>query len=101
MRKSISVICCVRLTLLSYLFLTGCQSNESQSSTNEKPSLTAPAPEMTARPAPPALAAQANSVIRIKAGSSTSITDSSGNVWLPDQSFDGGDPIDRDPSTAI
>lgn len=28
-------------------------------------------------------------------------TDSLANVWLPDQGFDGGDIIDRDPSTVI
>lgn len=92
---------CASLALLSYSFLTGCQSNESQSSANEKPSLAAVAPEMTPQPAPPAVAAPVNSVIRIKAGSSTPITDSSGNVWLPDQGFDGGDTIDRDPDTVI
>ena len=29
------------------------------------------------------------------------MTDSSGNVWLPEQGFEGGATIDRDPSTAI
>ena len=40
-------------------------------------------------------------VVRIKAGLSAQFTDSSGNVWLADQGFDGGDTIERDPGTAI
>ena len=39
--------------------------------------------------------------IRIKAGQSTPFTDSSGNVWLAEQGFEGGSTIDRDASTAI
>ena len=39
--------------------------------------------------------------LRIKAGQSTPFTDSSGNVWLPEQGFEGGATIDRDPATAI
>lgn len=101
MKKSFPVLLCIGVALLSYLFLTGCQSNERQVSTNEKPSLAVAAPEMAAPPAPPVVAMPANSVIRIKAGSSTPVTDSSGNVWLPDQGFDGGDTIDRDPTTEI
>ena len=106
MKKSISVFCCVCLTSLSCLFLMGCQSNKSQASINEKPSMAASAPEMTAQPAPPAQPAQpvvvapANSVFRIKAGSTDPVTDSSGNVWLPDQGFDGGDVDDR-PDTVV
>jgi xylan 1,4-beta-xylosidase len=34
--------------------------------------------------------------IRINAGSPTPFTDSTGNVWLPDQGFDGGSVIDRE-----
>ena len=33
--------------------------------------------------------------LRIKAGASQKITDSSGNVWLPEQGFNGGDIVDR------
>jgi len=39
--------------------------------------------------------------LRIKAGLTTPFTDSSGNVWQPDQGFEGGDIIERDPETAI
>ncbi len=100
MNKSNSVFRCVRLALLGCLILTGCQSNKRQSSANEKPPLAA-ATEMTVPAAPPVVAMPANSVVRIKAGAPAPFTDSSGNVWLPDQGFDGGDIIDRDPDTAI
>ncbi len=39
--------------------------------------------------------------LRIKAGLFEPFTDSSGNVWLPEQGFEGGGTIDRDPSTVI
>jgi hypothetical protein len=39
--------------------------------------------------------------VRIKAGAFTPFTDSSGNVWLPDQGFTGGDTISRDATTKI
>jgi enterochelin esterase-like enzyme len=45
--------------------------------------------------------APAAKIIRIKAGQSTPFTDSSGNVWLPDQGFEGGETIARDPETKI
>jgi enterochelin esterase family protein len=38
--------------------------------------------------------------IRINAGSAKSYTDANGNVWLPDQGFEGGDVIER-PDLAI
>ncbi|MEN6306176.1 MAG: alpha/beta hydrolase-fold protein, partial [Anaerohalosphaeraceae bacterium] len=49
----------------------------------------------TASPTP------AGPIIRIKAGQSTPFTDSSGNVWQPDQGCEGGATIDRDPATEI
>ena len=61
------------------------------------PAVATPPPTPSAAPAPPVN----ESVVRIKAGVSTPFTDSSGNVWQPDQGFDGGDVISRDPGTAI
>jgi alpha-N-arabinofuranosidase len=40
-------------------------------------------------------------VLRVKAGATTPYTDSEGNVWQPDQGFDGGDTDDHDASTVI
>jgi hypothetical protein len=59
------------------------------------------APPATAAPAQVAATATATAVpaiattIRIKAGSTTPFKDSSGNIWLPDQGFDGGDTVER------
>jgi enterochelin esterase-like enzyme len=39
--------------------------------------------------------------VRIKAGLFEPFTDSSGQVWLPEQGFEGGATIERDPSTVI
>jgi hypothetical protein len=52
------------------------------------------APAAAAAPvtAPPAVAM---APVRIKAGVSAPVTDSAGNVWLPDQGFEGGDVVDR------
>ena len=36
-----------------------------------------------------------SSTIRVKAGAATPFKDSSGNVWLADQGFDGGDTVER------
>jgi len=43
----------------------------------------------------------AGPTIRIKAGATASYTDSSGNVWLPDQGFVDGDVVDRDNDVQI
>lgn len=43
--------------------------------------------------------ASAAKILRIKAGQTTSFTDSNGNVWLPEQGFEGGDIIEHDDAT--
>jgi hypothetical protein len=45
--------------------------------------------------------AATKSVIRIKAGAEQPVKDELGNVWQPDQGFEGGDVISRDPTLAI
>jgi hypothetical protein len=90
-----TVLACAALCLLG--FVSGCQTQEHSS----------PQPSAAVQPAPPApapIASQpkpAQRVVRIKAGLSSPFTDSSGKVWQPDQGFDGGEVIDRDPGTAI
>ena len=99
MRNLLSQTICAGAAACLLTFVTGCQS-KSQSSGQ-------PAPVTMQTPAPPAAAAPAaapattRAVIRIKAGSSSPFTDSSGNVWQAEQGFSGGDVIDRDPSTSI
>jgi hypothetical protein len=80
--------------------VTGCQSNDhgsTQTSAQPAPALATPPATPSMAPAP----AATKSVVRIKAGVSAAFTDSSGNVWQPDQGFDGGDVVERDASTAI
>ena len=60
-----------------------------------------PASAQPAGEASAATPAPAAKTLRIKAGQSTPFTDSSGNVWLAEQGFEGGATIDRDPGTAI
>ena len=59
------------------------------------------APVAVAPAAPVAAAVAAPAILRIKAGQSTPFKDSSGNVWLAEQGFKGGEVISRDASTAI
>lgn len=85
------------LAALAALLNTGCQS--------DKPSACCqPSATIVAAPAPvPAAALLATAVaptmekkiVRIKAGVSSPVTDSAGNVWLADQGFEGGDTIER------
>jgi hypothetical protein len=98
MHKAISCIRCVFWAALLVCFtLTGC-SNQRTNAQNIPPTNVAPpmtvTNELVATP-------QTNTVVRIKAGLSSSFTDSNGNTWLPDQGFEGGETIDRDPSTSI
>jgi hypothetical protein len=97
--------------LLAALLPLGCQSSKTQTTSTPaetpKPAAAPAAPAAAATPAPaaapapaePAKAAESTSAapgaIRIKAGSSSSMTDSSGNTWLADQGFDGGDVVGR------
>ena len=48
-----------------------------------------------------AVTASPAKIIRIKAGRSTPFTDANGNVWLPEQGFEGGATVEHDASLAI
>ena len=65
----------------------------------DQPVVSVPARNAAASNAVPS--APAAGTVRIKAGLFEPFTDSSGNVWLPDQGFEGGATIDRDSSTVI
>ena len=74
--------------------LGGCQSHKAASEANNP----APASTATAAPAKPAESQKPKAVlptIRINAGSAVAFTDNSGNAWLADQGFVGGDVIER------
>jgi hypothetical protein len=93
---------CASFGLLA--FVTGCQSDNhgsTQAAAHPASAEAAPPAASTATRAVAPAAAATQSVVRVKAGVSAAFTDSSGNVWQPDQGFEGGDVIERDASTAI
>jgi len=108
--------CVPFISAVAALLLVGCQSAKDKSCCKaacamSKPALAAtaptaavPTPAATA-PAPavavPAAPVAAGLPIRIKAGATAPYTDSSGNVWLPDQGFVDGDVVDRDNDAQI
>jgi endoglucanase len=94
MRNILTQTICVCATVGMFTFVTGCQTN------NQGSAQSAPAAATVQAPAAPVVT-PVEGVVRIKAGSSAPFKDSSGNVWLAEQGFDGGDVIERDASTAI
>jgi hypothetical protein len=86
------------ISALAAFLLVGCKTNSVQPctkttvTTTTVPVVVAPAPAVAApAPAAPAAPIPAGSAIRIDAGATAPYTDSSGNVWLADQGFEGGD----------
>ena len=113
MRKFLSLALGMGMPVIVSVLLSGCQSGHEQTpSAAAQPSATtqssaaASAPAAPAQPvaaakpvqvasaAPVAIPATATT-IRIKAGGTTPFKDSSGNIWQPDQGFDGGDTVER------
>ena len=72
--------------------LVGCKTGQNEYGHTPTAAVVAPAPGV---PAPAVTVPVRPSVIRIKAGVSASCTDSSGNTWLADQGFKGGDVVGR------
>jgi endoglucanase len=85
--NNLTSICAVGLALA----LTGCKSTTTNCTAKCEP-VAVIAPVV---PSAPAAAVEKPSIIRIKAGASSPVTDAAGNVWLADQGFEGGDVIDR------
>jgi len=82
------------------LVLTGCQSHKTQTATIASPSISVTQPAVATTSVPVAAPAASvtpvsQTVVRIKAGASSTFTDASGNVWAADQGFSGGDTIER------
>ena len=98
MRNILTQTLSVCATVGVLTFVTGCQSSDHGS----KPASAQPVPVASTPPAttpsvaPAPAPAAKKSVVRIKAGVSTPFTDSSGNVWLAEQGFEGGDVIERE-----
>jgi len=101
---------------LAVVLTWGCQSAKEQTAANTKSSATAapatqtPAPTPAAAPTQPATPAPAAAApaaptppavsvtppVRIKAGVTEQMTDSEGNVWLPDQGFADGETYEAE-----
>jgi hypothetical protein len=102
MRNILTQILTIGTTACVLTFATGCQSEKhesSQASAQPAPVVATPTPAPASSVAPVPSATQ--SVVRIKAGSTTPFTDSRGNVWQAETGFEGGDVIERDASTEI
>ena len=84
-----TIFCCAAAGLMA--FATGCQTSDPGSaSVAAQPSVM----QQAAAPAP-AVSQPARSAIRVNAGASASYTDSTGNIWLAEKGFDGGDVVER------
>jgi hypothetical protein len=88
------------------VLIAGCQSSKTPAPTSAVAPTIAPAAAATsAAPAAAATAASAAGAalppVHIKAGLSTSLTDSDGVVWIADQGFADGDTIERDADLPI
>lgn len=77
---------------IPFFLLVGCQSGQTQSG-QKTVAMATVAPSAPVAPAKPDVIAPV--AIRIDAGSPTNFTDSSGNVWLADQGFTGGEIVTR------
>jgi hypothetical protein len=86
---------------LCSVLATGCRTENRDAPAAKESAAETAAPELTGPLAPPAVTAPGNTIFRVKAGLDQSYTDSAGNVWLPDQGFEGGDVVERDPDTAM
>jgi hypothetical protein len=104
MNRNFRPLCWPLTLVFSLLWLAGCQTDQKTAVTPaQPPAITAPVaaatpvPEAaaTAVPAADASPIELKPPVRIKAGTTTAVTDSSGQAWLPDQGFEGGDVVDR------
>jgi hypothetical protein len=101
MRNKTSIIlspCSLFVSMLTVVLLAGCTSAGKTGGSKQTASAAPGAPVATtppSAPVKPAEVAPVNPVIRINAGTDATFTDSSGNVWLSDRGFDGGDVVTR------
>ena len=77
------------LVAATFLLATGCQSDKTSA---PAPAVAAAIPAASTPATPLAIGQKA---VRIKAGLSSPVTDSAGNVWLADQGFEGGETVER------
>ncbi len=82
------------LPFLLVLAASGCQSSANPTASAALPSAS-PSPSPSAVNPPAGSPAVAWTAVRIKAGAGAPFKDSSGNVWVADQGFSGGDTLER------
>jgi len=82
-------LCGLFVAGLALGLFAGCKTESSSSNMESAPPSAAVAPAAASMPAPVA------PPVRIKAGLTSSYTDSEDNVWLPDQGFTDGDTTER------
>lgn len=90
MQPSLPSVLVLHLALIAGLSLTGCTDRQT-------PATPADTIARTNSNNP----VQSAKILRVNAGLYTAYTNANGLVWLPDQGFDGGDTIERDPSVMI
>ena len=95
MQKRFFLSCCGGLTVLAFTVLTGCQTKNESAGSKQESAAAMPARVMSTEATRPVATPVQLSTVRIKAGVSAPLTDSSGNVWLADQGFDSGETVER------
>lgn len=106
MRKFLSYGLGATLPVIVSIALVGCKTEQKSApaattQSSAKPAAQAAPTQPAAKPAAttPAPAAKtapvAATTVRVKAGGTTPFKDSNGNIWQPDQGFDGGDTVER------
>jgi len=83
------------LLMLAAFALASCASNKTASDSSKATPATSPSTAAPAKPAEPPKPKVVLPTVRINAGSAVAYTDTSGNAWLADQGFVGGDVIER------
>lgn len=81
--------------VLAAVLFVGCQSEQKVDGNKPVAAANVPAVPAVATPPPAPAPVSAQPAIRINAAAKSPFTDSSGNVWLPDQGFTGGEIVDR------
>jgi hypothetical protein len=98
--KSLRAALSLSAASVALTMTTGCHSSDSCCSQTTATTVSSPASVVApavaaAKPAPVAEVPIAKTALRFNAGASEKFTDSSGNTWLPDKGFDGGDVVER------
>jgi hypothetical protein len=89
------------VAVLAAVWFVGCQSDQNVGDNKPVAAANGPMTSVVAATPPAPAPVTSRPTIRINAAATAPFTDSSGNVWLPDQGFTGGDIVDRGSEMAI